>query len=121
MTQIHDFTRISWGNEFFIDVPIEGINGTITGQGLLAAGDHIVLCVKCRVDEVHNYSAPSDLWQASVTLEMPVSAEELTEGGPLKSVNNLIAQWGDVVQQLDIYQRIEQLFSADRLTQVANS
>jgi diguanylate cyclase (GGDEF)-like protein len=120
MTQIHDFTRIAWGNEFVIDVPIEGINGVITGQGPLVASDHIVLCIKCRVDEVQNYPGTSDLWQASISLETPVSVEEVIEGGPLRAVKNLIAQWGDALQQLEMYQRIEQLFIADRLTQVAS-
>lgn len=120
MTQIHDFTRISWGNEFVIDAPIEGISGTITGQGSLAAGDYVVLCVKCRVDEVQSYPGTSELWQASVSLEKPVSVEDVIEGGPLRAVKNLIAHWGDSLQQLEMYQRIEQLFIADRLTQVAS-
>jgi diguanylate cyclase (GGDEF)-like protein len=120
MTQIHDFTRISWGNEFVIDAPIEGINGTITGQGTLVAGDYIVLCIKCRVDEVQNYPGSPDLWQASISLEKPVSVEDAIDGGPLRSVKNLIAQWGDALQQLEMYQRIEQLFIADRLTQLAS-
>ncbi len=120
MTQIHNFTQISWGNEFVIDAPIEGINGTITGQGPLVAGDHIVLCVKCRVDEVQNYPGTPDLWQASVLFEMPVSIEDVTDGGPLRAVKNLIAQWSDALQQFEMYQRIEQLFIADRLTQLAS-
>jgi diguanylate cyclase (GGDEF)-like protein len=120
MTQIHDFTRISWENEFVIDAPIEGINGTISGQGPLVAGDHIVLCVKCRVDEVQNYPGTSELWQASIVLEKPVSVEDVIDGGPLTAVKNLIAQWGDALQQLDMYQRIEQLFISDRLTQLAS-
>jgi diguanylate cyclase (GGDEF)-like protein len=120
MTQIRDFTRISWGNEFFIDAPIEGISGTITGQGPLVAGDRIVLCVKCRVDQVETYPGTLELWQGRVVVETPVSIEEVTESGPMKAVNNLIAQWGDALQQADVYQRVEQLFIADRLTQVAS-
>jgi diguanylate cyclase (GGDEF)-like protein len=120
MSQTHDFTKIAWGDEFVIDIPIEGIDGTITGQGTLAAGDNIVLCLKCRVNEVHEYPGTPELWQASISLEKPISIEEGTEGGALKAVKNLIAQWGDALQQVDVYQRIEQLFIADHVTQVAS-
>jgi diguanylate cyclase (GGDEF)-like protein len=118
--QTRDFTRISWGDEFVIDAPIEGIAGTITGQGNLVAGDHIVLCVKCRVDEVENYPGTPDLWQASISIEQPVSVDDAIEGGALRAVKNLVAHWGDALQQIDVYQRIEQLFIADRVTQVAS-
>ena len=118
MTQTHDFTKISWGDEFAIDAPIEGINGTITGQGTLAAGDHVILCVKCRVNEVHTYPDTPELWQASISLEQPVAIED-GESGALRAVKGLVAQWGDVLQQTDIFQRVEQLFISDRVTQVA--
>lgn len=120
MAQMHDFTRISWGNEFVIDTPIEGIDGTITGQGSLAAGDHIVVCVKCRVNEVENYPGTPDLWQASISIEQPVSVDDVIEGGALQAVRNLVAYWGDTLQQTDVYQRIEQLFISDRVTQIAS-
>ena len=119
MTQTHDFTKISWGDEFAIDAPIEGIIGTITGQGELAAGDHIILCVKCRVNEVHAYPNAPELWQASISLEQPVAAED-GESGALKAVKGLVAHWGDALQHTDIFQRVEQLFVSDRVTQVAS-
>jgi diguanylate cyclase (GGDEF)-like protein len=120
MTQIHDFTGISWGEEFVMDAPIKSISGTITGQGALQAGDHIVLCVKCRVDEVQNYTDSPELWQANISFERPISVEELSEGDPLKAVKSLITRWGSALQQLDIYQRVEQLFISDGLTQLAS-
>ncbi|WP_404785651.1 GGDEF domain-containing protein [Altericista sp. CCNU0014] len=120
MTQIHDFTGISWGEEFAIDAPLTGISGTITGQGELAAGDHILLCVKCKVEEVEKYRDASDIWQARISVEMPVSIEEMTEGDPLRPVKMLLSKWRGTLQQVDIYQRIEQLFIADSLTQVSS-
>jgi diguanylate cyclase (GGDEF)-like protein len=120
MGQTHDFTKILWGDEFVIDTSLKDAQGVITGQGPLAAGDEIILCVKCRVDEVEEYTNVSDMWQARISFEVPVSSEVLTEGSPIRAVKGLVDQLSEAIQHLDVYQRIEQIFSADRLTQVTN-
>jgi diguanylate cyclase (GGDEF)-like protein len=119
MAKTHDFTKILWGNEFVIEAPLEGIQGTLTGEGQLAKGDRILVCVQCRVDEVEYYPNAPDVWQARVSFEKPVPIES-TSDSPIQSIRNLISELGDALFQGDLYQRIEQIFSSDRTTQIAN-
>ncbi len=69
MVKTLDFTNIDWEHEFAISAPIEGIVGTITGQGQLAPGDRIVLCFQCHVNEVERYSNPPDIWRAEILFQ----------------------------------------------------
>jgi diguanylate cyclase (GGDEF)-like protein len=119
MGKTHDFTKILWGKEFVVEAPLEGVHGTMTGEGQLAAGDEIVLCVKCRVDEVEYYTN-TEIWQAKVSFDKPISNESDLQGSPLQSVKNLVTQLGDALYQGDLYQRIEQIFTTDRTIQIAN-
>jgi diguanylate cyclase (GGDEF)-like protein len=120
MSKTHDFTKILWGEEFVLEAPLETVQGTMTGQGALAAGDEIIVCVKCRVEAVEHYIDTPDLWQANVTFEQPISLEVLPEKNPLQALRNLLSQIGDSLNQNDLYQRFEQAFSTDRVTQIAN-
>lgn len=120
MGKTHDFTKIVWGQEFIFEAPLESIQGAVTGQGALEAGDHIVLCLKCRVEEVEYYINAPEIWQARVTLQKPVSLENIAENNPLQTIRNVIAHLGDSLNQGDLYQRLEQIFTTDRITQVAN-
>jgi diguanylate cyclase (GGDEF)-like protein len=119
MAKTHDFTKILWGNEFVIEAPLEGIQGTLTGEGQLAKGDRILVCIQCSVDEVEYYPNAPDVWQARVSFEKPVPIEPTTDS-PIQSIRNLISELGDALFQGDLYQRIEQIFSSDRTTQIAN-
>jgi diguanylate cyclase (GGDEF)-like protein len=119
MGKTHDFTKILWGKEFVIEAPLAGIQGTMTGEGQLAAGDEIVLCVKCRVDEVEYYTN-TEIWQAKVAFEKPISNESDLQSSPLQSVKNLVTQLGDALYQENLYQRIEQIFTTDHAVQVTN-
>jgi diguanylate cyclase (GGDEF)-like protein len=119
MAKTHDFTKILWGNEFVIEAPIEGVQGTLTGEGHLTKGDRILVCVQCRVDEVEYYPNAPDVWQARVVFEEPVPLAS-TSDSPIQSIKNLISELGDALFQGDLYQRIEQIFSNDRTTQIAN-
>jgi hypothetical protein len=93
MGTIHDFTNIHWGQEFALAAPLENVQGTATGQNALKSGDHIVLCVRCRVDEVEYYSNESDLWQARISFEKPISLETITENKPLQPIQQLITRF----------------------------
>jgi diguanylate cyclase (GGDEF)-like protein len=119
MAKTHDFTKILWGNEFVIEAPLEGIPGTLTGEGELAKGDRILVCIQCSVDEVEYYPNAPNVWQARVSFEKPVPVEA-TSDSPIQSIKNLISELGDALFQGDLYQRIEQIFSSDRATQIAN-
>ncbi len=119
MGKTHDFTKILWGKEFVIEAPLEGIHGTMTGEGQLAKGDEVVLCVKCRVDEVEYYTN-TEIWQAKIAFEKPISNESDLQGNPLQSIKSLVSQLGDALNQGDLYQRVEQIFATDRAIQIAN-
>jgi hypothetical protein len=93
MGKSHDFTNIHWGQEFALDVPLENVQGIATGQNALKSGDHIILCVRCRVDEVEYYSNESDLWQARISFEKPISLETITENKPLQPIQQLITRF----------------------------
>jgi diguanylate cyclase (GGDEF)-like protein len=96
------------------------VQGTMTGQGALAAGDEIIVCIKCKVEAVDHYIDTPDLWQATVAFEEPISLEGLAEKNPLQALRNLLSQIGDSLNQSELYQRFEQAFSTDRVTQIAN-
>jgi diguanylate cyclase (GGDEF)-like protein len=120
MSQTHDFTKILWGDEFFLEAPLQQVEGVVSGQGKIARGDRIVLCVKCKVDAVEHYADTPDLWQAKISFEAPVSAESLEEGTPLHGVKAFMAHLGETLQPVEIYHRVEQMFTYDRLTQISN-
>lgn len=115
-----DLTNIDWEHEFAISAPIEGIVGTMTGQGQLATGDKIVFCLQCHVNEVEYYSDIPNVWRAEISFQGPVSINSITGKTRLESVKNIIAKLGDALHQIDVYQQVEKLFTKDRLTQVAN-
>jgi diguanylate cyclase (GGDEF)-like protein len=115
-----DFTNIDWEHEFAISAPIEGVVGTMTGQGQLATGDRIVFCLQCHVNEVEYYSNALDIWRAEISFQGPVSINSIPGKSKLESVKNIIAKLGDALHQIDVYQQVEKLFSKNRLTQVAN-
>jgi diguanylate cyclase (GGDEF)-like protein len=120
MTQTHDFTKILWGDEFFLEAPLKGVDGVVTGQGNIARGDRIVLCVQCTVDAVDHYLDTPDLWQAKISFDAPVSTDSLAEGGPLQGVKSFMTQLGETLQPAELYHRVEQMFTFDRLTQISN-
>jgi hypothetical protein len=93
MGKAHDFTNIHWGQEFALNVPLENIQGIATGQGTLKSGDHIVLCIQCRVDEVEYYINAPEIWQAKISVEKPISLETVTEHRPLQRVKRLVAHF----------------------------
>ncbi|MBW4553040.1 MAG: GGDEF domain-containing protein [Aphanocapsa sp. GSE-SYN-MK-11-07L] len=115
-----DFTNIDWEHEFAISAPIEGVVGTMTGQGQLADGDKIIFCLQCHVNEVEYYSNASDIWRAEISLQGPVSINSIPGKNRLESVKNIIAKLGDALHEIDVYLQVEKLFTRDRLTQVAN-
>ena len=104
MGTTHDFTNIHWGQEFALAAPLENVQGTATGQNALKSGDHIVLCVRCRVDEVEYYSNEPDLWHARISFEKPIALETITENKPLQPIQQLLAHlrdsWGGTSQSL---------------------
>jgi diguanylate cyclase (GGDEF)-like protein len=120
MSQTHDFTKILWGDEFFLEAPLQQVEGVVTGQGKIARGDRIVLCVQCKVDDIEHYVDTPDLWQAKISFESPVSAESVAEGTPLQGVKTFMAQLGETLQPAELYHRVEQMFTYDRLTQISN-
>jgi diguanylate cyclase (GGDEF)-like protein len=120
MTQTHDFTKIQWGDEFFLEAPLQGVDGVVTGQGTIARGDRIVLCVQCTVEAVDHYLDTPDMWQAKISFEAPVSADSLAEGRPLQGVKSFMTQLGETLQPAELYHRVEQMFTFDRLTQISN-
>lgn len=120
MSKTHDFTNILWGEEFDIEAPFENVQITVTGQGSLESGDHIVLCIKCHVDEVQYYSNAPEIWRAKFSVEKPISLDNIVEKNPLQTIQKVIAQLGDSLNQKDLYQRIEKAFTTDRISQVAN-
>jgi hypothetical protein len=93
MGKTHDFTNIHWGEEFSLDLPLENVQGAATGQGTLRAGDRVVLCIQCRVDEVEHYVNAPEIWQAKISLEKPISLETITVPQPLQRVKRLMAQF----------------------------
>lgn len=120
MSKTHDFTNIVWGEEFDIEAPFENVQVIVTGQGSLESGDHIVLCIKCHVDEVQYYSNAPEIWRAKFSFEAPVSLDNVVEKNPLQAIQKVIAQLGDSLNQKELYQRIEKAFTTDRISQVAN-
>jgi hypothetical protein len=99
MEKTHDFTKIHWGQEFALDVPPESFQGNATGQSTLKSGDHIILCIQCRVDEVQYYCNEPDLWQARISFEKPISLETITENNPLQPVQSLMAHFRNSLHQ----------------------
>jgi diguanylate cyclase (GGDEF)-like protein len=120
MSKTHDFTNILWGEEFDIETSFENVQVTVTGQGSLESGDHVVLCIKCHVDEVQYYSNTPEIWRAKFSVEQPISLESIVETNPLQTIQKVVAQLGDSLNQKDLYQRIEKAFTTDRVSQVAN-
>jgi diguanylate cyclase (GGDEF)-like protein len=120
MSKTHDFTNIVWGEEFDIEAPFEDVQVTVTGQGSIESGDHIVLCIKCHVDEVQYYSNAPEIWRAKFSVEEPISLDNVVEKNPLQTLQKVIAQLGDSLNQKELYQRVEKAFTTDRISQVAN-
>ena len=121
MGQKHDFTNILWGEEFAIDSSLDRTQGVITGQGQMAAGDTILITVRCHVEDVDHYPNTSDIWQARVSFENPVSLEEeRSDASGLQIIKQRLQAFGDAIQQIDLYRRVEDLLASDELTKVAN-
>jgi diguanylate cyclase (GGDEF)-like protein len=120
MSKTHDFTNILWGEEFDIESSFETAQVTVTGEGSLESGDHVVLCIKCHVDEVQHYSNTPEIWRAKFSVEKPISLENTVEKNPLQTIQKVITQLGDSLNQKELYQRIESAFTTDRVSQVAN-
>jgi hypothetical protein len=99
MGETHDFTKIHWGQEFDLNVPLENVQGIATGQNTLKSGDFILLCVRCRVDEVEYYSNEPDLWQAKISFEKPISLETITETNPPQPLQSLMAHFRNSLHQ----------------------
>lgn len=99
MEKTHDFTKIHWGQEFALDVPPESFQGNATGQSTLKSGDHIILCIQCRVDEVEYYCNEPDLWHAKISFEKPISLETITENNSLQPIQRLISHGRNSLQQ----------------------
>jgi diguanylate cyclase (GGDEF)-like protein len=120
MTQIHDYTKLAWGDEFMLEAPLEGITGEMIGQGDVQPGDSILVCVRCRVVEIEHYAEPPDMWRAKVSFLAPSSMEELSEPVKFQLLKQAATQFGNTIQQSELYQQLQRLLSSDPLTQVAN-
>ncbi|PZD73859.1 Phytochrome-like protein cph2 [Acaryochloris thomasi RCC1774] len=120
MPRVLDYTKINWEEEFSFDAPLNDIEGVITGDGPLDAGDEVVLCLRCRVDEVERYADDPDRWRASLALLKPVSIDTLSETPQLQLLKQLTSRLSAPLRQSELYSLFERFVTADTVTQIAN-
>lgn len=120
MPRVLDYTRITWEEEFSFDAPLNQINGVMTGEGPLEAGDEVILCFRCRVDEVERYGDEPDRWQASLSFLKPVSLNTLSETPQLQLMKQLMGKLSAPLRQSELYNLFERFVTADTVTQIAN-
>ncbi|MGB7416091.1 MAG: diguanylate cyclase [Thermosynechococcaceae cyanobacterium] len=120
MSHLRDYTKINWDNEFSWDAPLEGIEGSITGEGAIDSGDEIVLCIRCTVDEVERYANAPERWRAGISALTPVSLETLSEKSQVQLIEQLTTRLSAPLRQTELYSFFERLFTADGVTQVAS-
>ncbi|MGF1603385.1 MAG: diguanylate cyclase domain-containing protein [Thermosynechococcaceae cyanobacterium] len=120
MSHLRDYTKINWDNEFSLDAPLDGIEGSITGEGAIESGDEIVLCIRCKVDEVERYANAPERWRAGISELTPVSIETLSEKSQVQLIEQLTTRLSAPLRQTELYSFFERLFTADGVTQVAS-
>ncbi len=120
MPRILDYTKINWEEEFSFDAPLHDINGEITGEGPIEAGNEIFLCLRCRVDEVERYEGATDNWHASISFLNPVSIEALSENSQMQLIRQLTQRLSAPLRSTELYQLFEGLLTDDSGTKIAN-
>lgn len=120
MSRVLDYTKISWEEEFSFDAPLNSIDGVISGDGPLDPGDEIVLCLRCRVDEVERYADDPDRWRASLAFLNPVSIDALSDTPQMQLLKQLTSRLSAPLRQSELYSLFERFVTADTVTQIAN-
>lgn len=120
MPRVLDYTKITWEEEFSFDAPLNEINGVISGDGPLEAGDEVVLCLRCKVDEVERYADHPDRWRASLSFLKPVSLNTLSDTPQMQLLKQLTAKLSAPLRQSELYSLFERFVTADTVTQIAN-
>jgi diguanylate cyclase (GGDEF)-like protein len=120
MPRVLDYTKINWEEEFSFDAPLKDISGVITGDGPLDAGNEIVLCLRCKVDEVERYADDPDRWRASLSFLQPVSIDTLSETPQLQLLKQLTSRLSAPLRQSELYSLFERFVTADTVTKIAN-
>jgi diguanylate cyclase (GGDEF)-like protein len=119
MSHLRDYTKIDWEEEFSFDAPLDTIQGSISGEGAIESGDEIVLCMRCKVDEIERYANTPERWQAGISGLTPISIETLSENSQVQLIEQLTTRLSAPLRQTELYGFFERLFTADGATQVA--
>ena len=65
----HNYTNLSCGKDYTLEVSDDGLRGDMIGQGNMKALDYITISPnKYQVVAVEYYSQPSGMWRAKVSL-----------------------------------------------------
>lgn len=65
----HDYTNLSCGEDYTLEISDDGLRGDMIGQGNIKALDYITISPnKYQVIVVEYYSQPSGMWRAKVSL-----------------------------------------------------
>jgi len=73
--KIHDYRNMVAGQDYVFELAEGGTKAYITAQGRgIQVGDRIILgddAKEYQVEEIEYYSNPSDMWRASVKVDIP--------------------------------------------------
>lgn len=78
MVRNHNYTNLTPGKDFTLEISSDGLTADIIGQGYIKQGDYITISDKYRVDEVEYYSQPPDMWRAKLSL-VPQTLPQIEE------------------------------------------
>ncbi|MEO0377181.1 MAG: diguanylate cyclase, partial [Cyanobacteria bacterium P01_A01_bin.17] len=119
MAQVHDYTQSNWDDDATLDAPLREIQGTITAQTPMKAGDEVILCLRCRVDEVESFTAQPAAWKARISFLAPVSTKVVSAAAPPQRLRQIVQQLGTAIQHSNLFQQLEHSRSIDPITNIA--
>jgi diguanylate cyclase (GGDEF)-like protein len=124
MPQVHDYTQSNWDDDARLDAPLQEIQGAITAQTPMNAGDEVIICLRCRVNAVENFTHNPETWKAHISFLAPVSAKVVSDATPAPSFSQqppffqqIVQQLGTSIQHSGLFQQLER--SVNPITHIA--
>jgi diguanylate cyclase (GGDEF)-like protein len=122
MPQVHDYTQSNWDDDARLDAPLQDIQGTITAQTPMNAGDEVIICLRCRVNAVESFTQNPETWKAHISFLAPVSAKVVSDAAPAAVppfFQQIVQQLGTSIQHSGLFQQLERSRSIDPVTHIA--
>lgn len=120
MARVHDYTQRNWDNDPTLDAPLQEIQGTLTAQTPMNPGDEVILCLRCRVDEVERFAEQPTAWKAHISFLAPVSTKVVSAAAPPQRLRQIVQQLSTAIQHSNPFQQLENVRSIDPITNLAS-